>query len=511
MWTDSQKGLAVVASFAVVASIVVVVMLWTATERYRPLYSTSSNYDSSQILELLDQSGIPYQLSRTDGNILVEESRVYEVRKFLAAKGLKESIPVGMESLDGVSSLGQSQFLEEARYRHALEGELAKSIVTLDSVSFARVHLAVVKSSLFSRNEPTKSSSASVIVNLIQGHDLKSSQIESIINLVSGAVAGLKEENVRIVDQYGRLLSDEASIGDYAMSTSKQRDYQSQIEQRLVRQAADILTPILGPSNFRVQVVADVNFTKVEETEEAYSDPIVRQEFVKMDSSNSTIDLGIPGALSNTPPVTDADVSEETKRTVEKSETTKDYALTGKVTHRVHQQGVIEKLSISVVLNSDYELGEGVEASIAELVEAAVGYSVERGDRLVVSTLPFVPVTDLDVAEEQWYENGQVVDIIKSAIAGLVGLVLIFKVLAPLLKVISPSINKGKAKDLSLNGENQEGTSEVGVKSAEQVVLSDIDMPSPDSPIEDQIKHVQMMATKDTDRVVEVLKRWMNN
>lgn len=138
-----------VASFAVIASIVVVIMLWTANERYRPLYSTSSNYDSSQILELLDESKIPYQLSRTDGNILVPESRVYEVRKYLAAKGLKESIPVGMESLEGVSSLGQSQFLEEARYRHALEGELAKSIVTLDSVSYARVHLAVVKDSLF--------------------------------------------------------------------------------------------------------------------------------------------------------------------------------------------------------------------------------------------------------------------------------------------------------------------------------------------------------------------------
>lgn len=510
IWSDSQKSLAVVASFAVIASIVVVIMLWTANERYRPLYSTSSNYDSSQILELLDESKIPYQLSRTDGNILVPESRVYEVRKYLAAKGLKESIPVGMESLEGVSSLGQSQFLEEARYRHALEGELAKSIVTLDSVSYARVHLAVVKDSLFSRNEPTKSSSASVVVNLIQGHDLKSAQIESIINLVSGAVSGLKEENVRIIDQYGRLLSDEAAIGDYTMSTSKQRDYQSQIEQRLVRQASDILTPVLGPSNFRVQVVADIDFTKVEETEESYSNPVVRSETQLTDSTSSNLELGIPGALSNTPPVTDGEVTEATTRSIEKSQSTKDYALTGKITHRVHQQGVVEKLNISVVLNSDTEVTENVESSIARLVEASVGYSQDRGDRLVVSALPFMEVENLEMHSPKWYESAQIADITKSLIAGLVGLMLILKVLVPLLKVIAPGIAKS---NVVVQGQSSEDFVDEQDSSSEDTVEQFLvgDMPTPDSPIEEQIMHVQSLADKDTDRVVEVLRRWMTN
>lgn len=328
--------------------------------------------------------------------------------------------------------------------------------------------------------------------------------------MVSGAVSGLKEENVRIIDQYGRLLSDEAAIGDYTMSTSKQRDYQSQIEQRLVRQASDILTPVLGPSNFRVQVVADIDFTKVEETEESYSNPVVRSETQLTDSTSSNLELGIPGALSNTPPVTDGEVTEATTRSIEKSQSTKDYALTGKITHRVHQQGVVEKLNISVVLNSDTEVTENVESSIARLVEASVGYSQDRGDRLVVSALPFMEVENLEMHSPKWYESAQIADITKSLIAGLVGLMLILKVLVPLLKVIAPGIAKS---NVVVQGQSSEDFVDEKDSSPEDTVEQFLvgDMPTPDSPIEEQIMHVQSLADKDTDRVVEVLRRWMTN
>ncbi|MGR5347540.1 flagellar basal-body MS-ring/collar protein FliF [Vibrio mediterranei] len=506
-WANSQKSMAAVAVFAVVASVVVVIMLWTASDRYRPLYSTSSNYDSSQILELLDESKIPYQLSKSDGNIMVQESRVYEVRKYLAAKGLQEKIPVGIEILDEGSTLGQSQFMEEARYRHALEGELAKSIVTLDSVSYARVHLAVVKESLFSRNAPTKSSSASVIVSLLQGHDLKPVQIDSIVNLVAGAVNGLREENVRIVDQHGRLLSDDATVGDYTMSTSRQRDYQSQVERRLVQQASDILTPVLGPSNFRIQVVADIDFTKTEETEESYSDPVVRRETRRVDTNESSMALGIPGALSNTPPITDSNMPADNKRSIEKSETASEYALTGRVTHRVHQQGVVEKISVSVVLNGEFEEDDPVQLKVIDLVEAAVGFDDGRGDKLVVTALPFMQVEQIEIKAPAWYANSEVQEMVKSVVAGLIGLVLIFKVLVPLLRTtIIPEKSSSEGARLGESEVSDPGGVGVNVEAE-----PDMMMPTPDSPIEDQIKHVKMIAEKDKDRVVEVMKRWMNN
>lgn len=185
----------------------------------------------------------------------------------LASKGLKEQLPSGFDSLDSNKSLGESQFMESARYRHALEGELARSITTMSAVSLARVHLAIPEESLFMRDDEEQPR-ASVIVHIINGMDLKPAQVESIINLVSGAVIGLKSELVRVVDQHGRLLSDDATVGDLTVTTGKQTDFKRGYEQQLIMQAADMLSPILGASNFRVQISSDIDFAKVEETEE---------------------------------------------------------------------------------------------------------------------------------------------------------------------------------------------------------------------------------------------------
>ncbi len=205
MWESSQRNMVIVTIFAAITAAVLVLILWTSTERYRPLYSANSKFDSSQVLQILDSEGFKYTLRSDDGQILVPEKNVAQIRMVLAAKGLKEQLPNGFDSLDGQSSLGESQFMENARYRHALEGELARSITTMDQISLARVHLAIPKETLFVREDAEKPR-ASVIVNLIHGTDLKESQVTSIINLVSGSVIGLRPENISVVDQYGRLF-----------------------------------------------------------------------------------------------------------------------------------------------------------------------------------------------------------------------------------------------------------------------------------------------------------------
>ena len=262
-WKSSQRNVIIITIFATITAAIIVIMLWTSAERFRPLYSQSANYDSSQVLQMLDEESIKYQLSQDDGQILVPERDVAKIRMVLASKGLKEQLPSGFESLDNSKSLGESQFMESARYRHALEGELARSISTMSAVSLARVHLAIPKESLFMREE-AEQPRASVIVHIINGMDLKPAQVESVINLVSGAVIGLKSEHVRVIDQHGRLLSNDATVGDITVTTGKQTDYKRNVERTLVAQATDMLTPILGASNFRVQIASDIDFSKID-------------------------------------------------------------------------------------------------------------------------------------------------------------------------------------------------------------------------------------------------------
>ncbi|MGX9518136.1 hypothetical protein ACWX0P_04615 [Vibrio mediterranei] len=152
-WQSSQRNVIIITIFATITAAIIVIMLWTSAERFRPLYSKSANFDSSQVLQLLDEESIRYQLSQDDGQILVPEGDVAKIRMILASKGLKEQLPSGFDSLDSSKSLGESQFMENARYRHALEGELARSITTMSAVSLARVHLAIPKESLFMRED----------------------------------------------------------------------------------------------------------------------------------------------------------------------------------------------------------------------------------------------------------------------------------------------------------------------------------------------------------------------
>ncbi|MCG6418569.1 flagellar M-ring protein FliF, partial [Vibrio fluvialis] len=151
---------------SMISAAIIVIMLWASSEDYRPLYSNSSNYDSSQVLQLLDQSGLKYELNKDSGQIMVPAKDVATTRMMLAAKGLKQQLPSGFDALESKGALGESQFMESARYRHALEGELARSIVTMESIALARVHLAIPKTSLFKRKDQEQAQ-ASVMVQLI--------------------------------------------------------------------------------------------------------------------------------------------------------------------------------------------------------------------------------------------------------------------------------------------------------------------------------------------------------
>lgn len=523
-WQSSQRNVIIITIFATITAAIIVIMLWTSSERFRPLYSKSANFDSSQVLHMLDEESIRYQLSQDDGQILVPEGDVAKIRMILASKGLKEQLPSGFDSLDSSKSLGESQFMENARYRHALEGELARSITTMSAVSLARVHLAIPKESLFMRDD-AEQPRASVIVHIINGMDLKPTQVESIINLVSGAVIGLKSEHVRVVDQHGRLLSNDATVGDITVTTGKQSDYKRNLEKTLVAQATDMLTPILGAANFRVQIASDIDFSKVEETEEIYADPVVRKETLLSDMNESSMALGIPGALSNTPPVTDGEPQPEPNAKVNRSETSRDYAVSGKVRHTQHQQGVLQNLSVSIVVNDLANPNQTWTpeelTNVENVVRSAIGFNTERGNSIHITHFPFVIASIPEQAPIAWFENTHIMQPLKYLLGVMLSGLMIMVVLRPLAQYLTKSAEQEELEAESMEYDDvitkEERAADAALQSkleslgidATGIKALDDNLPSADSPLEVQIKHLKLIAKEDPNRVAEILRTWI--
>lgn len=263
-----NKSILTIALLAAIVAGTIVVILWTSSKNYVPLYGKQELYDTANIMEMLEKEQVPFRLEKSSGQILVPENQLAHVRMALAARGVRAAMPAGLEGLDNVTGLGTSEFMEGARYRHALEGELARTIISLDAVRSARVHLAIPKRTLFVGRDEEKPS-ASVMLDLQPGQAMEPGQVEAIANLVAGSISGMKPGAVTIVDQAGQLLS--AELGDkagFGKQSVQQMEYVRKLEQYIRQRANDMLYPMLGTGNFRVQIAADVNFNAVEETQQ---------------------------------------------------------------------------------------------------------------------------------------------------------------------------------------------------------------------------------------------------
>ena len=277
------------------------VVLWTQGDDYKPLYGSLDRLDSSEVGEVLDFNEIPYKVDPKTGTLLVAADQVHQARLKLAERGIPGNQSVGFELLDQEQPLGTSQFIESARYRRGLEGELARTIASLQSVRNARVHLALPKQSVFVRDD--REPRASVFLEIYGGKGLKQAQAEAIINLVASSIPELPVENVTLVDQKGNLLSkDDKSTED--LLAAKQYEFTRKLEDNLNQRVQRILEPVLGADNFQAEVSADLDFTAVEQTQELYNPDLIalRSEQTLDEESLNKVDGGVPGALSNQPP-----------------------------------------------------------------------------------------------------------------------------------------------------------------------------------------------------------------
>lgn len=533
LWSSSQRNLVLSAVLAAIVAALIVVALWSSSQSFRPLYGQQEQFDVGDIVSVLEAESISYRLQEQNGQVLVPEGEVARVRMLLAAKGIKAKLPTGLDSLQEDSSLGTSQFMETARYRHGLEGELVRTIIALNAVSNARVHLAIPRQTLFVRQNG-EAPSASVMLELKAGEDLKPEQVEAIINLVVGSVTGMKPEFVSVIDQYGRLLSADVASGDSGKVNAKYLDYQKNLEKQVIQRAADMLTPIVGPSNFRVQVAADMDFSRVEETQEILDNtPVVQNEHTVQNNSIDQIALGIPGSMSNQPPVTGEKPTQDSQNSNARSEINRQYAVGSSVRRTQYQQGQVKKLNVSVLLNSaaapnGTAWSDQEKTEISAMLMDAVGISAARGDSLSLMSFNFTPIEIEAPPSIPWWQDPTVQQPLRYVIGGLLGMAMIVFVLRPLIMHLTGADRRSQElefapppeepyyENLQTREEREREDAlnrrleEKGIKASSGLDVSSDMLPPPGSPLEIQLKHLQLIANEEPERVAEVLKQWVN-
>ena len=267
----------VLVGIAAAVALGVYVVMWSRTPHFTMLYSDLSDRDLTQIVETLKTAQIPYRVEPGAGAVLVDAAKADDARMQLAAAGLPKGNSRGFESLNGEQAFGTSQFMEKARYQHAIEGELSRSIGRIDNVRGARVHLALPAESVFSRTR--REPSASVIVDLFGARALDPEQVAAITHLVSASVPSLPSSRVTVIDSRGNLLTDEKRDEGMALTT-RRFDYTRKLEQSYADRIQAILTPFVGFDGVRAEVTADLDFTATEQTRESFNpdSPAVRSE-----------------------------------------------------------------------------------------------------------------------------------------------------------------------------------------------------------------------------------------
>ncbi|WP_417347628.1 flagellar basal-body MS-ring/collar protein FliF [Ferrimonas sp.] len=510
-----QGQVLLVSVLAVIAATVIVLVLWKSGGNLRPLYGNQEGYDSAQIIEVLEAEGIDYQIDRGTGQLLVNHDQVGAVRMVLAARGIKAQLPSGLDTLD--SDVTTSQFMEQARYRHGLEGEMARTIMALDPVKAARVHLAIPKRTLFVRKQDAHTS-ASVMVDLQPGKTLSPGQVAAVVNLVAGSVPGLSPKRVQLVNQRGELLAGNEALGHNANGLSaKQVEYSRSLEQQLIQRAESMLLPVLGPQQFRVQVSADINFDQVEETQESVDPSVVLlQEKVRSNQNNGSLALGIPGALSNQPPAQEGEQPSNQSSTLSE-ESSRSFEAGRSVRHTKYQQAQLEQLSVSVLVNQRADGAQpwtqAQQDQMAQMVRDAIGFDASRGDQFSLSVFPFAVVAETPVEPMPWWQLPEYAQYFRYLVGGLVGLCLIFFVLRPMVSHLIKVERMPKEAPPLPVADNPPELAPPPEAEPEQKGLSSaivaLGLPEPGSPLTVQLEHLGMLAKEEPARVAEVISQWI--
>ncbi len=438
---------------------IVFVSNWATQPDYAVLFSDLEAADASAVMDKLKSQKIKYELRGDGGTIAISPPEmVHELRMSLAGEGLPKGGKVGFELFDA-SSLGATSFVERLKFIRATQGELERTISSLDNVASARVHITQPERTVFAKR--SSEATASVMLKLRNG-ELEAKQVKGIANLVAGSVEGLKIENVSIVDIYGNLLSEKIQNKDNEMTVDADRiQYQNQVEQSYAQRIEQMLSKVVGPGKVIARVAADLDFSVSEREEESF-DPggaVARSEKIIEEGSGASARGGIPGVVSNLTdaqnlPNADAAGSNSARR-----ESVKNYEVSRAVSKTVLPRGKLTKLSVAVLVDGTYESvqGSGTEENPAKptykalsaemlqqiegVAKSAVGFDVARGDSLTVENIQF-QVADQDMAEALDAKASQdfIFNVISKIVPAIFIILFFLMVVRPLVKfMITPT------------------------------------------------------------------------
>ncbi|HTU67014.1 MAG TPA: flagellar basal-body MS-ring/collar protein FliF [Steroidobacteraceae bacterium] len=520
------------------------VMLWSVGPTYSLLYSNLAGEDAAQIAQALDSARIPYKLEDGGGSISVPSEQIAAARLKLAAQGLPEG-GGGVNAMTKDPGFGVSAFMESARYQHALETELARTIASLQNVQGARVHLAMPRQSAFVGDR--KPGSASVFLQLKAGRRLDDEQVQSIANLVASSVPEMLASQVTVVDQAGRLLSAPNTDGDLAVR-DKMFELAHRLEENYANRIQELLTPLVGPGRVRAQVVAQVEMSTTEQTREQYNpqSQVVRSESTSEEAAKNGAGNagGVPGALTNQPPTPGVALPPGASPQVAQSgatppgaagaaattpnnaastqvngpdstsrQSTKNYEIDRTMAYTRSPAGTLKRLSVAVLIDNlrvtDKD-GKTTETPLPQeqldrltaLVKDAVGFDTARGDTVNLVNSSFLgtpPIEEGELESIPIWEKGWAQNLAKILAGVIVLLIIVFSVLKPLTKGL---INA--AKTPALRG---------GALAAASVAANGQALPPPEAPgiaYEQQVAQARGLVSQDPKRSAQVVKAWVS-
>lgn len=502
------------------------VVLWSRSPDYTVLFHQVSSRDTADIVNVLQQQNIPFKVDTGSGLILVDSKKVHQARLALAARDLPRSAGDSFDLIEKNQGFGTSDFIQNARYQRALEGELARTIMSISAVEKARVHLAMPKQSAFLADQPKPS--ASVFVDLAPGRSLGDEQVAAIVHLVASSVPNMKSSSVTLVDNNGNLLSNTNSHSGIGLST-RQLEYKHRVEAELAQNIENILSPIVGANKIKAQVVASMDFTQTEMTQENYNpdNPAVRSEQrVEEKSQGPGSTSGVPGALSNQPPgaATAPQQANKAGSTTTSSSNgnvksqvryTINNELDRSIVHRRQSPGMIKRLSVAVVI--DHKMVKNAKGKMVStpytpaqlsrfttLAKEAVGFDAMRGDSVNVINAQFsLPPPIAAAPPKSFFDKPWVWDVGKQVLGGLLAALVLFGVLRPVMR----SLAKVPAKRHVVAGDGEGDDLE-----DDQVTLSGERgqrMPKPNE-YESDLEMAKAMVIQEPKRVAQVVKQWVN-
>jgi flagellar M-ring protein FliF len=543
--TPAVRTMALAVGAALTIAIMVGVWLWSQAPDYRVLFSNFNDRDGGAIVASLQQLNIPYKYSEGGSAILVPANQVHDARLKLASQGLPKGGNVGFELMEN-QKLGISQFLEQVNFQRALEGELARSIQAVSAVQTARVHLAIPKASVFVREQ--QKPTASVLLNLYPSRVLDQQQVSAIIHLVASSIPELPAKNVTIIDQNGNLLSDPSKQSASNNLDPSQLKYVQEFQESVVKKVESIISPIVGIQNVRAEATADIDFSRSEQAAESYrpnSPPeasTIRSQQTSESYGKPANASGIPGALTNQPPVpatapitAAANANDAQTNAANNGLTQKDATLNYEVdkTIRYTQQamGGLKRLSVAVVVNYKTEtdksgktitraLTEIEKNQIIDLAREAMGFNKERGDTLNVVNSPFAAPEKVVAEDIPLWKQADILqtakEIGKYIVGGLLLLYLFFGYLKPTLNKLTgkdaASIKKEKER---LRKEEEEEEKQKAEEEEAAIVNINEEAEATSkhqySSYEANMDMAKQLASSDPKIVANVIKSWVSN